>query len=203
VRLARSDGWSAWTHPAVLRAATAVVAVSPAVAFSLLWSAKFLVRAHGLKQAEVGALLWIPPVIFDAGAILFGHLSSLRRDHGVPPRLLFAIAALLTASLAAMPLAESPIGAVLVSGVSMAGGGALFALLSADMLARMPTTQVAAAGGVTAAAQSLAYIIANPLIGASVDAHQSYTPILWQLGAWILPGCAVWLLWPPPPVTDR
>jgi hypothetical protein len=63
------------------------------------------------------------------------------------------------------------------------------------MLARVPAAQVSSAGGITAAAQSLAYIVASPLIGAGVDAYHSYVPILWPLALFNVPGCVIWLLW--------
>jgi MFS transporter, ACS family, hexuronate transporter len=101
-------------------------------------------------------------------------------------------------SVALMPFATGPWSSMILAGTSMAGGGGLFALLSADMLARVPQRMVSSAGGITAAAQSLAYIVANPLIGSSVDALQSYHVALYALGAWVLPGALVWILWRPP-----
>ena len=72
-------------------------------------------------------------------------------------------------------------------------GNTLFALLTHDMLSRVPRETVAMAGGITAAAQSLAYIVANPLIGRSVQRSGSYTATLVMLGAWLVPGTVAWL----------
>jgi hypothetical protein len=88
---------------------------------------------------------------------------------------------------------------MLLAGLAMAGAGAGFALISADMLSRVHPHAVSAAGGVVVAAQSLAYIVAGPIIGASVASTESYTAILVALGAWVVPGAALWLLWTPPP----
>src|SRR5262249_44506589 len=77
------------------------------------------------------------------------------------------------------------------------GGGGLFALLTGDMLARVPAKIVSRAGGMTAASQSLAYIIASPLIGWSVDRYGGYLYALTALGLWVVPGTLVWLLWTP------
>jgi cyanate permease len=52
------------------------------------------------------------------------------------------------------------------------------------------------AGGLTAAAQSLAYVVANPIVGKVHDATQSYTPILIVLGVINVPGAIAWVLWP-------
>ncbi len=191
-------------HPAILRAVLAIVASSPLIAFALNWSAKLLVRDHHLLQAQVGGYLWLPPLLFDVGAVAFGHVASRRASargarRGDPDRALVAAAALLGLAILAVPYAHGPWGAMLAMGVAMGGGGALFALVTADLLARVPPTSVSAAGGLTAAAQSLAYVVATPLIGAAVQRTGGYTVVLLGLGAWLVPGTIAWLAWAPPP----
>lgn len=185
-------------HPAVLRALVAVVASAPTIAFALLWGSKFLTARYGITQTAVGKYLWFPPLLFDLGAVFFGDRAARRRD-GRSPRLLFGIAALLALTVVIGRFAPGPWTAVVTLGFALAGGGALFALLTADMLARVPPSAVSLAGGCTAAAQSLAYVVANPLIGRSVDAHHGYDRVLLALAMWTIPGCLVWLLWPAPP----
>ena len=189
-------------HPAVLRAILVVFASAPVISFALNWGAEFLHTSHAVAQKDVGRYLWMPPVLFDAGAVLFGHLASVRarrvRD-GSPPRAVFVVAAVLCATAAVVPWATGPWSAVFLCGLAMAGGGGLFAILTADMMNRIPPGSVSTAGGITAAAQSLAYIIANPLIGYAVKASGTYTAALVALGAWAVPGCVAWLLWPAPP----
>jgi hypothetical protein len=80
----------------------------------------------------------------------------------------------------------------------MAGGGGLFALNTADLLSRVPAGAVSTAAGISAGAQGLAYIIANPLVGWGVQSS-GHASVTWALGLWLIPGCLVWLLWPPPP----
>lgn len=186
-------------HPAVLRAVLVVVATSPLLSFYFNWSAKYLVHEHHLLQKDLAQYLWFPPLFFDAGAILFGHFASRARarsrsEDGVP-RYLVALATLLMLGSFAAPFAGTPLATLLIASVSLAGGGGLFALATTDMMTRVSPRQVSAAGGITAAAQSLAYIVANLLIGPSVQAAGSYTPAFLGLTAWILPGCVVWLLW--------
>lgn len=195
-------------HPAVLRAVLVVLASSPMLAFTLNWSANFLEKAYGLPQSALGRYLWLPPVLFDAGAILFGHVASRRAkaraaataDRDAADRDLVATAAALTALGGAMALARTPLEAVVLAGLAMAGGGGLFALLTADMLSRVPASAVSSAGGITAATQSLAYIVANPLVGWAVQRSGSYTSALVALAAWVVPGCVGWILWKPPPL---
>jgi len=186
-------------HPAVLRAVLVVFASAPTIAFLLLWGSKYLVRTYGLTQTEVGHYLWLPPLCFDLGAVLFGDLSS--RSRADTPRLLFAMSMLLALAVFAAPMAKTPWGSIMICGVALAGGGGLFALLTSDMLARVPPAAVSLAGGCTAAAQSLAYIVANPLIGRTVQRTGSYSLVLMALAIWTIPGCIAWLLWKPPPRT--
>ena len=140
-------------------------------------------------------------VFFDAGAILFGHAASRALARGEPgvPRRLVAFAAVLTMASFVAPFAGGPLPTLLLASVSLAGGGGLFALATTEMMARVPSSQVSAAGGITAAAQSLAYIVASPLIGRSVQASGSYTSSFLALAAWVIPGCVGWLLLRPAP----
>jgi ACS family hexuronate transporter-like MFS transporter len=191
------------THPAVLRGMVLVFASAPGLAFLLLWPAKFLVHQYGLSQAQVGMYLWFPPLLFDLGSVIFGDLAS-RRDRarsldGEPHRALVAAAAVLECGIAVVPFASSPAIAMVLAGIAMAGGGGMFALATHDMLSRVPKSAVSRAGGMTAASQSLAHIIFNPLIGAIVQRFGGYEPVTVGLGAWVIPGTIVWLLWRAPP----
>lgn len=203
------DGVPLLRLPAVWRAIAAVVASAPVVGLVLQYGAKLLVAQHGLSQLEVRTYLWVPPLAFDAGAVLFGLLGSAFVRRHAParpaPRGLFAAAALLCAAIGGLALTHTPWQTTAVAGLALAGGGGVYALATADMLARVPPRQVAAAGGITAAAQSLALIVAFPLIGAVVQSTlatsptTSYHPVVLGLAAWMLPGAVAWLLLPPEP----
>jgi hypothetical protein len=80
----------------------------------------------------------------------------------------------------------------------MAGGGAMFALIAADVLGRVPPSSVSTAGGLCAAAQSLAQILASPLIGLGLSKLGGYGPIVVALALWNIPGAILWLSWTPP-----
>lgn len=190
------------THPAVLRTLLIVLGQSPLMAFLLLWSSKYLVQDRGLTLDQAKPYLVFPPLLFDAGSILFGHFASrrarLRRD-GDPPRALLAMAAGLTMLGAAVPLGRTPAEAIALASLCMAGGGGLSALTTADMLSRVHPRAVSTASGVGAAAQSLAYIVASPLIGRALGQGAGYPAVFMTLGALILPAAIGWLLWAPPP----
>lgn len=187
-------------HPIMLRALVAIFAAAPIFGFALGWGSKYLNRTFGVVQEDVGAYLWLPPLAFDAGAILFGDLASRqrrRRAEGGPPRLLFAIAIPPAAGLGLLPLATTPWEAIALIGLAMAGGGGLYTLVTADLLSRMPPSSVSFAGGIMAGAQSLALILMGPLVGAAIDHYQSYDVAAQALGLWVLPGSLAWLLWRP------
>jgi len=187
------------SHPIVIRALLGVFAAAPIFSFPQTWGAKYLVRTFRLDQGDVGHYLWLPPLVFDVGAILIGDRASRqRRGEGVPPRGLFALGAVLAASLVLLPLAETPWQSMIIMGIAMAGGGGMYTLVTSDLLARMPPGSVSFAGGILAGAQSLALIIANPLIGRAVDQLGNYDAIALGLAAWVIPGSLAWLCWRPP-----
>jgi ACS family hexuronate transporter-like MFS transporter len=188
-------------HRAVLRATLLVIGSSPIVAFALIWASKYLVTTHGLTQAAVGRLLWLPPLGFDLGAVLFGDRAARLRSRSAP-RSLVAVAAVFALSLALVPLAKTPLVAVALVSVAVFGSGGLYALLTGDMLARVPSSCVSVAGGCTAAAQALASVVVNPLIGKSVQATGSYTTALLALAALLVPCVVGWLAWPDAPRQD-
>jgi len=197
-------GRSVLRHPAVLRAMLVVLASAPLLSLLFNWGTKLLVHDHHLTQRATGHYLWLPPLFFDGGAILFGHLASVARsaskgDGGVPRGLLAAACVTMLAGVA-LPFAHTPEQVVAAMCVTMAGGGGLYALPMSDLAARVSPRVVATAGGLCAAAQSVAHIVANPLIGRSVERTGSYAFIALALTAWVIPGCVGWLLWRPPPV---
>jgi ACS family hexuronate transporter-like MFS transporter len=199
-----ADRGSILRHKAVLRAMLVVLASAPLLSLLFNWGTKLLVHDHHLTQRETGHYLWLPPVFFDGGAILFGSLASSARaagkgDGGVP-RSLLAAACITMLAGAALPFARTPEEVVAAMCLTMVGGGGLYALPMADLAARVSPRQVATAGGLCAAAQSIAHIVANPLIGRSVERTGSYGFIALALTAWVIPGCVGWLLWKPPPV---
>ncbi len=187
-------------NPAVVRATLVIFASAPVLALLFIWSSKFLVRDMGLTQLQTGRYLWLPPILFDVGAILFGHLASERRARGdkTPPNLLVGVASVLSAASALIPFGGGAMGAIGWACVAMVGGGGLYALTTADLLPRVPASLISTAGGICAAAQSIAQIIVNPIIGYSVKQTGHYTVIFVALGLWSIPGCIGWILWRPP-----
>lgn len=192
-------------HPAVLRALVVVLATAPLASFVLNWSAKLLAERYGIAKADIGSYLWLAPVLFDLGSLGFGHLATQHaRRLSTPPRALFAVCGLLAMTLPMSLIVPGPWPLAVFAGVALAGVAGLFAIFTADMLVRVPHDAVSKAGGITAAGQSLAYIVASPLIGRSVDATGGYGAAIVVLSALVAPGVVAWIVWrPPPPAVER
>jgi hypothetical protein len=79
----------------------------------------------------------------------------------------------------------------------MAGGGAVWTLVTSDLLARLPQARASFAAGVLTGALSLANIVVQPLIGRVVDATGRYDGIAIALAVWVVPGSLVWFAWRP------
>jgi ACS family hexuronate transporter-like MFS transporter len=185
-------------YVAVARAVVLVLASAPPIMFIFNWYPQLLKDAFHVPQEKLGWYLWLPPLMFDLGAVGFGFVAGRRASR--EKRDLIALGAVLAVALVLVPRASGPIAAVILGGVSMVGGGCLYSLLTQEMMSRVPPDRVSAAGGVTAAAQSLAHIIAAPLVGRAIDrAHGSYWPAMTVLGLIVIPGALIWILWPSPP----
>ena len=185
-------------HPIVLRALAAIFCAAPVFNFPTFWGASYLNVTFGVTQRDVGHYLWLPPVAFDAAAILFGHLAARQhRPEGVPARGLVAGGVALCATLALLPLATTPWQVTLGMSIAMGGSGAVYTLVTADLLARMPIGIASFAAGILAGAQSLALIIVNPLVGRLVDQLGTYDASAIALGLWAIPGGLAWLAWRP------
>lgn len=198
---AATPKWTVLTDPAVHRAVVLVMAVAPAIMFVLIFSPQFLEKTYGLDEKDVGHYAWLPPLFFDAGALLFGAIASRRDPSPTRERVrsqpeLTAIAGVLVALIAASAYAPTPWTATILASLAVMGGGAINARLTADMIARIDPAHVSTAGGLCAAAQSLAYIAAGPLVGRSFDHTKSFTSSLLVIGFLAVPGVLAWIFWP-------
>lgn len=183
----------------IIRALIGVFVAAPITGFSALWASKYLVRTFTVDQKHVGDYLWLPPLCLDAGAILFGDLASRFRHRRGSSSLLHASAMLLAASLALLPYASTPWESMIVVGIANAGGGALYTLVTSNMMSGIAPENVAFSSGVLVCAQSLALIISSPLIGRAVDRFQGYGEVAITLGLLVIPGSLIWIAWRPRP----
>ena len=187
-----------WTRllrrPSVLRAAIMIVAAAPLTSFVLAWGAKLLVDTYRIPQSQVGRYLWLPPAVFDLGSIGFGYLATLRDRRARTSHPFLLLAALgFALVLASQPLARTAWGATTVLAICMVGTGGMYALVTSDVMHRLPKPWIARSAGITAAAQSLAIILTNPVVGSLKQHTGTYTIVTVGLALWTLPGVAFWL----------
>jgi MFS transporter, ACS family, hexuronate transporter len=184
-------------NPGVLRGSLVVAAAAPVTTVMLLWGTKYLVRDHGLTQAQTGRYLWLPALFFGAGSLIFGELRSRSakiRSKTRPPFLLMALAMSIAALMALVPSAHNPQACVLLASLAMAGAGGLYTLATNDMLSQAPTGKVASTSSFTTLTQSLIYIVVSPIIGRVVEVFGSYRWIMIGAGLWVFPGCLYWFV---------
>jgi MFS transporter, ACS family, hexuronate transporter len=185
--------------PAVRRAAVFILLIAPLPMFVFNWSAQLLVDHFHEKQDDLARFVWIPLLAYDAGAVGFGWLASVRDRASFQTRshVLYVFAACaLGSTIALVGLMPSATWAMLMTGVAMMGAGGLYALPTADMMARVSPEISARAGGCTAASQSLSIIVAAPLIGSVLERTHSYPYVLTGIAALLLPAWAIWARWP-------
>jgi ACS family hexuronate transporter-like MFS transporter len=187
------------SSPPVMRAVVAVIGTAPAIMFVLNFAAQYFVEHWKMTPLSTRWYLAVSPFSFDVGAVGFGWLASRReRPHAEKKTHLdlFLIASALAVLIAFSPVARSPNEAVAIFAVAACGGGGVYVIVTADMFARVPLDKTSSAGGMTAAAQSLAHIIASPLVGMALDRTHRYGPVLAVLGLVVIPTSAAWALWP-------
>jgi MFS transporter, ACS family, hexuronate transporter len=193
------------TSPPVLRSIIAIIGSAPSLMFVLNWTSKYLDAEFKVPKAEIGNYLIAAPILFDVGAIGFGYIASQREiaraaagEKGAKTHSdLLLLSMILSAALALAPFfASSPWMGVLFCAVSACGGGGIYALVTADMLSRVPVHRTSVAGGMTAAAQSLAHVIAAPLVGWTIDVSHSHRTALLGLGIIVIPTTVAFVYWP-------
>jgi predicted MFS family arabinose efflux permease len=184
--------------PRVQRGSLIVIAAAPVTTVMLLWGTKYLVRDHGLDQHDVGYYLWLPPLCFGIGSLLFGELRtrsarSKARASRRPARALVASAGALCTLIALVPLGKTPTQCIAIAGIAMAGAGGLYSLATSDLLAHAARGTIPATTSFTTLTQSLVYIVVNPIIGKTVQHFGNFDWVMTAAGLWVIPGCVYWL----------
>jgi ACS family hexuronate transporter-like MFS transporter len=185
--------------PMLWRALLLVLASAPGLMFMFVWMPQYFELGRGVARAALGRYVWLPPVMTDVGMVGFGALASRLDRRSAQPRShveLVLLAAALESLLVLVPRTPGVWPAVLAVGLSSAGGGGLYTLLTADLMSRVHAGRVSTAGGLCAAAQSLVYIVLNPVVGRWIDVSHSFDGPLRLLGGVALPGAIGWALWP-------
>ena len=173
----------------VIRAVVLTCGVSPMLAFAGLWWAKFLVATHGIPQASVPSYSFVLPLAYDAGAIALGDLAGRRSRSAV-----LLSGCCLALAAAAVPFAASAWTAVSIAAIAWFGIGGAFAVSTAGALVAVERSAISRAGAAVATANSLGFVLWNPVIGWSIDRSGSYAPAMIGCALAIAAGAAGWVV---------
>jgi ACS family hexuronate transporter-like MFS transporter len=193
----RADWRVVLKKPMMLRGLVGLATIIPISTFTLAWGAKFF-AAHHVGKAAYATFLLASGIAYDVGAVAFGDLASrrARRVGNAPHRLLLGISTVFAAGgLAAMALVDGT-AAVVAALIAMSiGRGGYTAIVNADTLARLRDEEIATGAALIASAQSVIILAINPIIGASVDATATYTPVMLAIAAFAAVPFTAWAAW--------
>lgn len=157
----------------------------------------YLNRVLGLSQAELGKVLWIPPLGWEIGYFFWGWVADRFAAKDRRPAGLFVLMAVLALPFGAVTLAASPVLAlVLFFWTMFVAAGFLVLSLRAGALS-YPREQTALVAGIGAGAWSALVAVLLPLLGGWFDAQRyaetfvfvSLLPLVGVgLWAWLTPG---------------
>ena len=167
------------------------------LAFILYYSADFLKVAFDMSQADLGKVLWIPPLGWEVGYFFWGWVSDrAHRGHPNPiavERLLFVLLAVLSLPLAAVPFLHSfsVVMVLLFLAMVMAAG---FIIVAISYVTNIYSTGSSGRiAGFGAGAWSAAAATMLPVFGHMFDNKQ--IPAAFILAA-VIPtaGCVLWMM---------
>jgi ACS family hexuronate transporter-like MFS transporter len=193
----RADWRLVLKKPMMIRGLVGLATIIPISTFTLAWGAKFF-AAHHVGKAAYATFLLASGIAYDVGAVAFGDLASrrARRVGNAPHRLLLGISTVFAAGgLAAMALVDGTTAVVAALIVMSIGRGGYTAIVNADTLARLRDEEIATGAALIASAQSVIILAINPIIGASVDATSTYTPVMLAIAAFAAVPFTAWAAW--------
>jgi ACS family hexuronate transporter-like MFS transporter len=193
----RADWRVVLKQPMMIRGLVGLATIIPISTFTLAWGAKFFAAQH-VGKAAYATFLLASGIAYDVGAVAFGDLASrrARRVGNAPHRLLLGISTVFAAGgLAAMALVDGTTAVVAALIVMSIGRGGYTAIVNADTLARLRDEEIATGAALIASAQSVIILAINPIIGASVDATATYTPVMLAIAAFAAVPFSAWAAW--------
>ncbi len=176
------------------------------LAFVLYGAAIYLAQVLGKTQAQIGKVLWIPPLGWEVGYFVWGWIADRMLAAGVPPlsihRRLMGIAMVLS-----LPLAL----AWMVRSFPLVMFELFFAMFAAAGFVIVPiayATHVYSAGysgliaGLGAGSWSAVVALVMPVFGRLFDLHR-YDAAFLLAAAFPVAGYAGWIIATRPPAADR
>ncbi|MDE1176578.1 MAG: MFS transporter [Edaphobacter sp.] len=203
IRREETEGISTSRWSRNLFAAALVYGLGAApLAFGLYAAPLYLTRVLHLGQASLGHLLWLPPLGWEAGYLIFGRVADAlrRRDvkRGVQPRrpgAIFAVLSVASIGIVLTPMlarSASPVAATMtlfVFEMFIAGGFVVFAL--SDGMMAIPKQHSAFLAGFSISAWALVTGALMPWIGHLFD-RKNYDLSFWCIACLPLLGTVLW-----------
>lgn len=162
--------------------------------FVIYGAAIYLARVRGLSQAEVGALLWIPPLGWEIGYFFWGWIADRMRH-----RLGTVMLAATVLSVPLLLIPSAPSVPLVMAGLFFAMfAGSAFLILSIVYATEVfPESQSGLIAGVGAGSWSAIVALVMPLFGRLFDQGRydwafllaALSPVLGYAGWWSLSRC--------------
>jgi ACS family hexuronate transporter-like MFS transporter len=152
----------------------------------------YLSRGLGVSQAELGALLWMPPAAWGIGYFFWGWIADQYAAANPRPIGLFALLTGISLTFGLAPSTHS-VGATmaLMSLSIFACGGFQMVALKVGSFA-YPREQAALMTGIASGSWSLVNALVAPVIGRLFD-QQRWHEAFWLVAALPVIGVAVWM----------
>jgi ACS family hexuronate transporter-like MFS transporter len=153
----------------------------------------YLSRGLGVSQAELGALLWMPPAAWGVGYFFWGWATDRYAATNSRPIGMFLLLTALSATFGLAPYAGSvAITMALMSLSIFACGGFQMVALKVGSFA-YPREQAALMTGIASGSWSLVNALVAPVIGRLFD-QQRWAEAFWLVALLPAVGVAAWLL---------
>jgi ACS family hexuronate transporter-like MFS transporter len=150
-------------------------------------------RGMGVSQADLGRLLWMPPLAWGIGYFFWGWASDkFAADNPRPVGLMLILTVLALAFGLTTWTSSVLIAMLLTSSSTFVAGGFQMVTLKANSFA-YPRDQAAMMTGIASGSWSLMNAFVSPTIGRMFD-QQQWSQAFWLVALCPLVGVAVWLV---------
>lgn len=153
----------------------------------------YLSRVQGLSQAELGKVLWVPPLGWEIGYFFWGWMADRYSAEGSRPAPLFAVLAVCALPLALVTALASTAGVLALFFWTMFVASGFIVISLRNGAHRYPREQTALVAGIGAGAWSALVAAMLPLLGGWFDA-QRYTETFAVVSVLPAAGVGLWFL---------
>jgi ACS family hexuronate transporter-like MFS transporter len=152
----------------------------------------YLSRGLGVSQAELGRLLWLPPMAWGVGYFFWGWMVDRYADSARPVGMFMLLLALsLVIGATTWTSSVAVVMALMAWSAFICGGFQMVALKAGSYI--YPREQAGMMSGVASGSWALANAALSPIIGRLFD-QQRYSEAFWLIAILPVIGVAMWML---------